>query len=110
MGANINAIGLDDVTVVLLVSKKFTTYKIIDERNLIHCLFWNINESAIAQLETIHPNNLRILILRKTSINHLCTISLLYLEYIHVGYTNISEYIHNLKKNISALCTVIRTC
>ena len=61
--------------------------KSIEERNLIHCKYLNLNYSMVTHLCTQYLCGLRILILRETDISSINTIFLSNLEYLDISWT-----------------------
>ena len=63
----------------------------IDERNLICCLYLNLDKSSIEFLDTKYLIDLRILILNSTNITKVDTAKLLKLEILCIKSTEIKE-------------------
>ena len=61
----------------------------IDERNLTKCLYLNLQEALIMNLDTVHFGALRVLMLAYCKIHILNTIPLVNLQFLQIQSTNI---------------------
>ena len=68
----------------MFAENRLETATSLDERNLKYCIYLNLNESSIENLDTAHLSGLLVLKLRFSNISELCTKSLVNLIYLDI--------------------------
>ena len=82
---------LVDDTEIPFADNELTTATSVDERNLKHCCYLNLNNSSIEKLDTTYLTGLLVLNLSWCKISELCTKPLVNLIYLNIYKTKITE-------------------